>query len=108
MKEWDGSEGEHLNDLLDNGDEDDGVFNPMQYRVSPIFSRTIYPQDAYHIAKAAKSGETVHCPTCTKAFVKKSYQQAFCSNKGAANCKDRYWNNTDDKRIDRARIWSKP
>lgn len=56
----------------------------------------------YHRAKSAKTGEAVICPSCAKEFDKRSYQQAFCSNKGKRNCKDLYWNMTDSKRAERA------
>lgn len=50
------------------------------------------------MAKLAKAGDTISCPCCGKRFVKRTYQQVFCSNKGAGNCKDRYWNDVDEKR----------
>lgn len=56
----------------------------------------------YSIAKAAKTGESVTCPSCAKSFQKRSYQQAFCSNKGSGNCKDLYWNVTVPERRIRA------
>lgn len=46
----------------------------------------------YEVAKAAAIGTTLECPGCRRQFTKTSYQQAFCSNKGAGNCKDAYWN----------------
>ena len=52
---------------------------------------------AYKKAKAAKVGEKITCPTCGKEFTKKSYQQAFCRNKGRDNCKDGYWNFVKNK-----------
>lgn len=51
--------------------------------------------EAYGTAKAAKVGAAVRCPNpdCRKpAFQKRSYQQAFCCNRGQGNCKDAYWN----------------
>jgi hypothetical protein len=57
--------------------------------------------DRYRMAKGAKVGETVICPTCEKQFIKRSYQQAFCCNRGRGNCKDRYWNVTEDERRER-------
>ena len=57
----------------------------------------------YHIAKSAKVQSRIKCPSCNRIFIKKSYQQAFCSNKGRGNCKDRYWNIADDTRRERAR-----
>lgn len=59
--------------------------------------------DLYTVAKAAKTGETCTCPGCAKPFVKKSYQQAFCSNKGRGNCKDTYWNRATPERTERAK-----
>ncbi|MCX4279337.1 hypothetical protein [Muribaculum sp.] len=37
---------------------------------------------------AAKMGEELRCPMCGRKFVKKSYQQKFCTN----NCKVKYHN----------------
>jgi hypothetical protein len=59
-------------------------------------------EKAYKRAKAAKVGALVSCPVCGTSFRKKSYQQAFCRNKGRGNCKDRFWNLTDEERRDRA------
>ena len=59
----------------------------------------------YEAAKATKVGIIVCCPTCSKMFKKKSYQQAFCSNKGKQNCKDVYWNSVDEDRRLRASIF---
>lgn len=60
----------------------------------------------YVKAKAAKVGTVIECACCGKKVLKTSYQMAFCSNGknrknqllGNNNCKDRYWNLTDDKR----------
>jgi hypothetical protein len=60
----------------------------------------------YAVAKAAKVGTVIECACCGKQVLKTSYQMAFCSNGknrknqllGNNNCKDRYWNLTDDKR----------
>lgn len=46
----------------------------------------------YEVAKAARKGQRVNCPHCQVEFVKASHQQAFCSNHGAGNCKDAFWN----------------
>lgn len=50
----------------------------------------------YKAAKSAKVGERVKCGNsqCSRFFIKKSYQQAFCCNKGRSNCKDTYHNRT--------------
>jgi hypothetical protein len=60
-------------------------------------------EELYRKAKNALVGERVTCPTCTKPFIKTSYQQAFCSNKGSGNCKDTYWNSANEKRRERAK-----
>ena len=38
----------------------------------------------YKANKEAKVGETIICPVCGRAFVKKQYSQAFCDS----TCKD--------------------
>ena len=47
-------------------------------------SRRAKGSKKYKAAKAAPVGSLIKCaaPGCGKKFVKKSYQQAFCSNKG--------------------------
>jgi hypothetical protein len=52
--------------------------------------------------KRAQIGATIECAGCKRKIVKKSYQTQFCSNKGASNCKDRYWNLVPGKRRHRA------
>ena len=42
----------------------------------------------YEVNKSASVGEDIICPSCGTHFIKKSYQQVFCSTK----CKDNYWN----------------
>lgn len=61
----------------------------------------------YHKAKRAKVGSNIECPVCGRVFCKKSYQQAFCSNKGPGNCKDVYWNTVDEDRMFRARLFKR-
>ena len=50
----------------------------------------------------AETGATIECAYCARKIVKRNYQTQFCKNKGSGNCKDRYWNNADDKRRVRA------
>lgn len=61
----------------------------------------------YKVNKEAKTGSFISCASCGKKIIKKSYQTQFCSNKGMRNCKDRYWNNIDDTRRERAQLWVK-
>lgn len=56
----------------------------------------------YQLNKQAKVGTTIICPSCGRSFKKRSYQQAFCSNKGKNNCKDSYHNRATEKRLARA------
>ena len=56
----------------------------------------------YQFNSKAAIGSEIACACCSKVIVKKSYQTQFCSNKGPGNCKDKYWNNTDEKRRLRA------
>jgi hypothetical protein len=62
----------------------------------------------YKTAKLANIGDTIICPACGKEFVKKNYNQVFCSNvrtKRFNNCKDKYWNTVDpNKRNNTTRI----
>ena len=51
----------------------------------------------YQLNKQAKVGTTIICPSCGRSFKKRSYQQAFCSNKGKNNCKDTYHNRATRK-----------
>jgi hypothetical protein len=63
----------------------------------------------YDAARNAEVGATVECPCCRKRIVKRTYHRVFCSNQkthGRKNCKDRYWNMTDDTRRARASRYS--
>lgn len=61
----------------------------------------------YRRAKKLKVGVNIECPVCGRVFRKKSYQQAFCSNKGRGNCKDTYWNMVDENRSFRAQMFNR-
>lgn len=56
----------------------------------------------YKAAESAKVGTTIHCPTCNKKHLKRTYQQKFCCIKH----KDEYWNTVDDNRRARAVIYN--
>ena len=92
-----GEEADALNDRF-SGEE---INDPNSIHYIPPFSRRVR-KHLYDEAKAAKTGTVIECPVCHKRFRKKSYQQAFCSNKGRDNCKDKYWNTMDEKRLMRA------
>lgn len=62
-------------------------------------------KEKYTLAKSAKVGEKVCCPSCGTEFDKTNYQQAFCKSKPGTECKDYYWNNvTPTKRNNKTRI----
>lgn len=128
MREWDGTEGQAFSDNMDDDDEfshdGPGEFVYVYGRCGSLTSRSvdslrptsqrtaaatitkIHALSVYEASKAAKTGATCTCPACGKSFVKKSYQQAFCSNKGRANCKDTYWNRASESRMARAAHFS--
>lgn len=59
----------------------------------------------YQLAKSAKVGSTIKCPSCGTEFIKTNYQQAFCKSKSGSVCKDKFWNTvTPTKRNNTTRI----
>lgn len=50
-------------------------------------------QITYELNKTLKVNDECTCPVCGDKFVKKQWQQAFCSN----DCKNNYWNNKKDR-----------
>ena len=111
MREWDGTEGQALDDMLDFEEGND--FLPKRITLDSIRrdiaeivgsvseNSKVEKLRLYEVAKAAKVHTLCKCPTCSKDFTKKSYQQAFCSNKGAGNCKDSFWNRQSETRAKR-------
>lgn len=79
-------------DLYDSCDCDDMAF--FTDRPSRFVKRHILPglhpliEEIRAKNGNAKMGEQLQCPMCGKRFVKKSYQQKFCTN----DCKVRYHN----------------
>jgi len=93
-----GTEAKALSDWLEGVDphawEDEGErYGRLRDECrSHRLKRKASPTKKYTSAKKAPVGSVVRCPVCGRTFKKRSYQQAFCSNKGRGNCKDRYWN----------------
>ena len=57
----------------------------------------------YESNKKAHMGTTIDCAClCGVKILKKNYQTQFAISKGQNNCKDKFWNNTNDKRRSRA------
>lgn len=57
----------------------------------------------YDVAKAAKVGTMIICPTCKELHKKTTYHKVFCSNgkKSRKDCKSKYWNTIHPERLDR-------
>ncbi len=102
MIDDDGDHAEHADDAADIAQTRAELRELMRPRIS-VQDAITKARDLYVTAKAAKTGVTICCPGCGSRFRKRSYQQAFCSNKGPGNCKDLYWNTTDSTRLERAR-----
>ncbi len=96
------SEGEALDDMLEQGDCPE--LDRLEQQARIIAKQQMLK--LYETAKAARTGTQCICPSCAKPFTKKSYQQAFCSNKGRNNCKDSYWNRANDDRSMRAQFFA--
>ncbi|AEH21927.1 VHS1114 protein [Vibrio phage 1] len=43
-------------------------------------------------------GVKINCPTCNEQITKARYNTNFCSNKGAGNCKDAFYQATQGDR----------
>jgi hypothetical protein len=72
-----------------------------EQKIESFFSTVNARKARYEANKAVAVGEAIACACCAKPIVKRSYQTQFCSNKGAGNCKDRYWNCATPKRRNR-------
>ena len=85
MREWDGTEGQALDDQSDYGAAEDYADQEGQRML-----------DLYSKAKSTKIGQNMQCPSCGKGIVKTTYNKVFCSNgrntKGKSSCKDYFWN----------------
>jgi hypothetical protein len=110
------TEAEALSDIWEGEDEEtDGegdIFGlPRRYKLPAREQAVVISKERmlarYETAKAAKTGTVCTCPVCSKDFTKKSYQQAFCSNKGRNNCKDLFWNRASEQRLQRAKAYTR-
>jgi hypothetical protein len=94
-----GDESEALRDLHMSSEADDHFREVREQDYIDDLNKML---GRYRDNKASQVGTTIRCACCGNRILKKSYQTQFCRNKGQGNCKDRYWNNTDDKRRRRA------
>jgi protein-arginine kinase activator protein McsA len=85
-EEDEGTEAEALSDYTEAMEE------PFEERVSDMII-------AYGQSKQANVRTKVECPTCTKTFIKRYWQQAFC----CTPCRDKYHNTVTEERRVRAR-----
>lgn len=90
------------------GDEAEALYDQEEFfeeriqREDMYFQRIAEMESRYnHNAKKALQS-IIHCACCGREIIKKNYQSQFCRNKGANNCKDRYWNNVSEGRRKRA------
>jgi hypothetical protein len=59
----------------------------------------------YYDNKNADVGDILYCPSCSKKFKKKHWQQVFCKHKDGTQCKDKYHNTvTPEKKNNTTRI----
>lgn len=52
--------------------------------------------ERYRFARDQKIGRGIPCAYCGETFRKKTQAHAFCSNNGAGNCKDAFWQMKDE------------
>ena len=55
-------------------------------------------KERYVLAKEAKTGSNIVCPSCGNIHKKTTYQKVFCNS---TICKDHYWNNVDNRKRNR-------
>lgn len=94
------SEGEWLSEWLEGMEEPEELSRFDNSSAEVLTGR-------YEANKLEPVKSTLKCPVCSKAFVKNSYQKAFCSNKGVQNCKDKFWNSVREDRFERAKYFAK-
>lgn len=93
-----GDEAQALSEQQDWPDDEYDMMEPDEARAARAEDTREEYKAQYAKNKKAKVGTRITCPVCGKPFKKKSYQHAFCSNKGKGNCKDAYWNSVDEIR----------
>lgn len=91
---------------------------PVQYRDGSIRHETVIARydgrvitkerqtaliELYTLAKSAKVGSVIKCPTCGKDHTKTTYHKVFCSNgkKSKQDCKTKYHNTIHPERLER-------
>jgi len=99
------SEGAYLDSMSDGGAQDEMDEQELDMELANLPCKVRNMKTLYANALAAKVGSVISCACgCNRTFVKKSYQSKFFRNKGQGNCKDTYWNFTNDTRRQRMLI----
>lgn len=99
------TESEALQDQYDG--EAMAADDEREWREEKYENKISAMRDRYRDNARSAVGTTIRCACCGRRILKKNYQTQFCSNKGRGNCKDTYWNNTNDKRRARAQTAAK-
>ena len=94
-----GDESQALQDIHIGFQAEDDYSDHQQEQ---YFKRLIEMEIRYNDNANSSLGTTIRCACCGKRILKRNYQTQFCTNKGAGNCKDEYWNNVSEKRRKRA------
>lgn len=92
-----GTEAEALSDWLEGAEEDKVDLSERRDQMAA----------AYQAARQTKTGSRIECPACQRELIKRSYQHVFCRSKGKGNCKDFFWNQLDDTRLARAKMFNR-
>jgi hypothetical protein len=93
--------GDEAEALSDQYDDTSDIIKEWRDQDIPILLKR------YNKARKAPVRAEIHCPVCNRKMIKKSYQHVFDRNKGKGNCKDQFWNYTDDSRYYRCRQYGK-
>lgn len=105
-----------LTELLKNPRGDDK--EPVRYPDGSIRAETVIARydgrvitkerqtsliELYSLAKSAKVGSVIKCPTCGTEHTKTTYHKVFCSNgkKTKKDCKTKYHNTIHPERLER-------
>lgn len=103
------SEAEALDDIWEGEDDSEFGLPPrmgLSVTALSVELSKVRRLAIYEATKAEKVGTVCKCAGCLKDFTKKSYQQAFCTNKGRGNCKDAFWNRAKPERSERAKSFA--
>lgn len=101
MKEYEGTEADAMEEWEWDDDCESEEESFGRVYVNP--SRKEHLLKLYSVAKSAKVGSVIKCPTCGKDHKKTTYHKVFCSNgkKTKQDCKSKYHNTIHPERLER-------